>query len=315
MNSIQLAQRLARNMSYSDLSTMPGAAMLDVVDAINAGLQELYSLLPSNYKQTAVSTTLKGPQSVAVTVESRYSNLITSNAFTQEMQGCTVNVNDDTHDNEVTGPNSLLDGFVGSVLSGTAMVHFDAVPILSVVERITSNPRIYRGDGTWWPLQRREDFKETGIGIVYNGWRASNIKRQTGRPLVYLLEQAGASQGAGIEFFFRVYPMPDTDYTLRFEAELSPGQITFSNVTQAAVKIPVNERLASSVLVPICEDYLLRSPFFKDKTPTTLSLFSKAADRAREQARNRVARDILRPDNSIGTPGSVGNSMGCSNGF
>ncbi len=315
MNSIQLAQRLARHLTEIDLATMPGQAALDILDAMNAGLQEIYNLLPSNYKQTVVSTTLKGPVDMQVGIAAKYSNLLSDGAFDPSMRGCTVNLSDDPHDNEITGTNSFLDGFVGSSLTGNARVHYDAVPLVDVVERIISNPRIYRADGTWWPLQRCENFREVGIGIVYGAWRASNIKRQEGRPLIYLLEPVGASQGADLEFFFRVYPMPDSDYTVRFEAEIAPKQITYPNITQAAIQIPVNERLTSSVLVPLCEEYLLRSPYFKDRTPTNLKLFTDAAEKARDHARNRVARDILRPDNNMGTPGSVGNVFGCAEGF
>ena len=317
MTSVQLAQRLARHLTQTDLATLPGNAMLDILDAANAGLQDLYKLLPGIYKETALSTTLKAPTNVSVEMDAKYSNLLSSDAFTEDMRGCTVNISDDPHDNEITGTNSVLDGFVGNVLAGNAQIHHDAVPLVDVIERVTSDPVCYRADGTWFPLSRHDGFREGGMQWYYGAFPAAIIKKQAGQPRIYTLEPVGVSQGADLEFFFRVYPMPDTDYTVRFRAELAPRILIYPNITGTAVSIPVNDRLCNSTLVPLCEEHLLRSPYFKDRTPTNLKVFTDAAEKARDTARNLVARDILKPNNSIGTPGSVGNNLygGCTSGW
>lgn len=308
MNTLQLAQRLARLMTQPDLGTMPMQATLDVLDAMNSGLQESWRLLPATYRTQTLSATLKAPETIATTVSSRYSTAMTGTPFDASMIGCTVRVNDAVQDNRITGAGSILDPFLGQTLSGQSQVYHDGLQIYDNIARIVGDPRIYRVDGTWYPLQRAEAFRRGGIRFAW--YEAYPIPYPTGfnqlrpinRPMIYTLESEGITNLTASEFFMSFYPMPDTDYTVRYEAEMGPPTLTLQSITAptSAVDIPMKASLAASCLVPICEEYLLRSPAFGDRKALS-PVIQAAAQRARETLLNR-AGDIALPNNDLGTP-------------
>lgn len=308
MNSLQLAQRLARLLTQPDLATLPMQASLDVLDAINAGMQEVWRLLPATYRTQTFSATLKAPESIPVTVTARYGTTVTTNAFDASMVGCTVRVNDAVQDNRITGLNSFLDPFLGQSLTGNAQVFHDALQIFDNIQRIVGDMRIYRQDGTWYPLQRAEGYRRGGIRYAW--WEAYPIPFPTGfnqlkpihRPMIYMLESEGITGLTASEFFLSFYPMPDVDYIVRYEAEVGPLALNLGNITSPtlAVDMPVKTSMTNSALVPICEEYLLRSPFIANRKDLSTTIQAAAA-RARETLHNR-AGDAALPNNDIGVP-------------
>ena len=295
MTTIQLAQRLARYLSHTDLATMPVAGVLDLQDAMNAGTQELWRLLPPNHRTATLSECLKAPETITVSMVARYSNLLSADAFdAEDHRGCTVRISDDPRDNEVTGAGEVRDAFLGTTLSGNATLWHDSLQIYDSIVRILGDPRIYRADGTWATLARgRSLVWEGGVPLVTQQLRIA------AQPSSYTLESVGVDQLGDSQFYFKVYPMPDVDYIVRFEAELAPRNITFANVANAAVDLPVRENLVRSMLVPLCEEHLLRSPLWADRK--LIGLIQDAAERARRGLRN-IAGDIGLPCNQVGTP-------------
>ena len=304
MTTLQLAQRLVRNLTHPDLATLPVAGALDVQDAINSGLQELWRNLPATYRTQTISGTLRAPETIAVSLTAKYARTLTTPAFSAAHdRGCTVRVSDDPRDNEVTGPDTLRDDFLGSTLTGSAALWHDAFQLYDPIERVVSAVRLYRTDGTWHTLGRVASHRDGGgSGAWYAGWMGGgavqHIARQAGTPSVYLLESAGVDQHADSEFYFKVYPMPEVDFIVRFEAEVAPRHISLANITSRAVDLPVRETLTNSVLVPLCEAALARSPLWGNKT---LGAVQDAADRALRTLRTR-AGDMGLPSNTVGTP-------------
>lgn len=308
MTTIQFAQRLTRNLQHTDLATLPVAASLDVLGAFNYGLQELWRYLPWQLRTKTLSYVLKAPETLSVTMNARYDNTTSGTPFSTDLIGCTVRVNDDVRDNEVTGASTLRDAFIGQNLTGNALLFHDALQIFDAVERIVGDMRIYRSDGTWYPLHRAEGYRRGGTRFAwYEGYpipypTGFNGLKPAQRPLIYLLESEAIDTLTASEFFLKFYPMPDQDYTVRFEAEVGPRVITFANLTDhtVAVDVPVRGSLAESCLLPLCEEALLRSPFLANSKGLP-SLIQAAADRARQTLRNR-AGDAALPNNEIGTP-------------
>jgi hypothetical protein len=306
MTTLQLAQRLVRNLTHTDLATLPVAGALDVQDAINGGLQEFWRNLPATYRTQTISGTLRAPETISVSLTAKYARTLTTPAFSAANdRGCTVRVSDDPRDNEVTGTDTLRDDFLGNVLTGNASLWHDAFQLYDRIERVVSAVRLYRTDGTWHTLARVEDYRDGGLsGAWYAGWMgwgtgAVNTLRQAGTPAVYLLESVGVDQHADSEFYFKVYPMPEVDFIVRFEAEVAPRNITLANITSSAVDLPVRETLTSSVLVPLCEAILARSPLWAERR--MLGAVQDAADRALRTLRTR-AGDMGLPNNTVGTP-------------
>jgi len=308
MNTLQLAQRLARLMEQPDLGSMPMVGLLDVLDAMNAGLQEVWRTMPHTYRTQTFSQTLRAPLFVNTTVSARYSNALTGTPFDDTQIGCTVRVNDAVQDNRITGPGTILDPFLGQTLTGQSQVFHDSVQIYDNISRIVGDMRIYRVDGTWYPLQRAEGFRRGGIRYAW--FEAYPIPYPTGfnqlrpinRPMIYTLESEGITTLGASEFFLSFYPMPDTDYTVRYEAEVGPPALTLAEISSPSgvVDLPVKESLARSCLVPICEEYLLRSPFLTDRKGLP-ALIQAAAVQARTTLHQR-AGDAALPNNDIGVP-------------
>lgn len=288
MTSIQLAQRLARNLKVTDLASYGAMDMLELLAAMNAGIQTVWRTLPPKFRTTTVSALLAAPVAVGVTVDGLLSSTLTTDAFTEAQRGGTVRVSDDPRDNEVTGTRNLRDPFLGATLAGTATVYSDARQIYDVVERIVSDVRCYKADGTYLALARIEPAAGALHGL-----------RQSGVPATYSLEAVGVDQLGDSQFVLRVYPLPDAHYIIRFEAETGPRAIGFANLLTSAVDVPVKDEFCHSALIPICEEELLRSPLWGDRK--TAGLTTAAADRARAMLRNR-AGDIGLPTNTLGTP-------------
>jgi hypothetical protein len=248
MNSIQLAQRLGRNLAVEDPFILPADAALDVLAAINGGLASFYREAPGILKRTTLSGTLRAPRALTLTFQAQYSSLVADDTFTVREQGCTVRMGNGAADNIVTGPNSLLDDYLGTQLSLPATLYSDALPIQDVIERIVGNVRLYTGtQSAPTPLIRNERLRGGlsgffwwyGAGYGGDGERyypytaLGSDLRSVGRPLYYYLEPMGVSQGAEPEFILRVAPLPDIDYTVRLEAELSTQRLTFADLTTA----------------------------------------------------------------------------------
>lgn len=248
MTTIQLAARLARHLSTPDLATMPGPAQLDIVDAINAAIGEVFPMLPGHYRRTTCSETLKTPRTVNFAFSARYDTELTSSPFLTSETGCTVRLGDDQRDNEITAANAVLDGYLGSAFSGTATIYHDAAGIFEVVERVTGRVVAEKLDGTRTLLSHNPEIRR--------------YKRQIGTPTEYMLDPVGAVQGSEPVALLRVHPMPDVDYIIRFDAELSSIHVTWAQIQGAGVNIPVPNRIAESSLLPIAREKLTASTFW-----------------------------------------------------
>lgn len=308
MNTVQLSRRLARNLNVPDPAQLDADSALDVLSAINAGLAAFYREMPSIYKQTTISATLRAPQNVNVVFDAKYANTVADDTFTTDMIGCTLRAGGS--DNEITGTNSLLDDYLGDALSVSGQVYFDALPIREVIKRLTSDVRLYQpGNLRGWrlaPAARNRIFgwylgNRSGAWDGYGWCDGTTI----GRPMFYVLDPVGASEGAGSTdglsrmFLLRVFPKPSADYTVRFEAELAYRQIAMKELTTPVV-VPVAPDWIEDILVPLCEAELVQSKFWRD-ADAKKSVIDKRAD----VITNRVSKaptTLTTARNLVGTP-------------
>ncbi len=289
MTTLQLAHSLARHLKEKDLMQISAAAKLDILQAINSSLQTIYAAMPPAHKTTTISETLRAPVTVAFAVAERYTNVLLEPVFTEKQQGCTAFLADDASANEIVAPNAILDQYLGQALSGNATVYHDAVHIHDVIERVCAPPTLFRNGEQVRKLDRwQTDFDKLD-------------KKTPGTPQRYCLIPCGSSQGANPEFYLRVWPMPDGDYKLRFDAEIATVRVTFPQITQSPVDLPVNDRIAESVLLPIARERLLISGEWADRS--TASRVEKDAEKAMQQLKT-MPWDIAPAFNAVGTPGN-----------
>lgn len=311
MNTVQLAQRLASKLVVADSANLEAEPALDVLSAMNAGVVALCRLLPTIYKRTTLSHTLRAPTTISdLTFTAKYAHTVTGDPFTAAMFGCTLRFDNGAADTEITGSDSVLDDFLLDTLLQPAKVYYDAVPLQDVILRIIGHLRLYGANRQVpTPLYRVERLRAgrglfgwAGEGIEYTEAEYpydSSLVAQLGRPRYYYIDPVGASQGGEPEFLLRVFPLPEVDYTIRMEAALGPRRMTFADLSVAA-KVRVAEDLVEDVLIPLCEEALCSSAFWRD--PSQRNAVLAAAEKARLEKIPHVAKDIAPSRNKVRTP-------------
>lgn len=302
MNSLQLAHRLARKLIVPDPTNLDGDAALDVLAAINSGLSTYYRELPGDYKRTTISATLKEPAEVSLTFTAKYSNAVAASTFTAEQRGCTLRVSG-SPDTEITGTATVLDDHLQDDLTLDGTIYYDAVPIRDVIKLITGYVRLYPSGGSQQDFRiLREGSRNRLFGWFTgeDGMRSWAPASALGEPTHYWLEALGASQGAEPEFLLRVYPKPERDYIIRFEAELGHRQLTFADLATAAV-VPVSADWVDDILVPLCEADLCTSSLWRPSAGKPADVQAKA-ERVIAQRIGMIAPKIAPTRNRVGTP-------------
>jgi len=286
MNTVALARILGRHLAVDDPANLSGDAALDVLTAINGGLEDFYRLAPASLRTTEFSATLRAPETMTVVFTGKYANTVGSPAFVSRQIGCTLRTANTPVDNRVSGVASVLDDHLSDTLTVAATLYGDAVAINARIAQITSAPRIY---GATLP-----EGRELTRCTLREWWEA----RQAGEPCHYRIEPAGMNQGGETACLLRVNPLPAADYILRFSAELSGARrVTFSMLSEAE-DLPVAATYCDSILAPLCEGKLTSSPLWADARTK-----SRIEDKAIEavQKLNLIPNDFASPDNTVGT--------------
>jgi hypothetical protein len=290
MTSTQLAQQIARYLTVSDLALMPAPAMLDIVAAINGGLQACYQLLPRRYKTTTVSETLGGPVTITATLPEPFSTVFPGEPpFKPDQVGCTCQLGDDPQYNQVAAVDRVLDQYQGNGGVQPVTIYKDCIQIDDGVECISSDVRLY--DGLREFALTRRQYDSRGLW-----WR---VKRPPMRPHDYQIEPAGVASGAPMSFLMRFHPMPNIAYRIRCEADISAPKLSFPNILSVPIKMPVPERLTDTALVPLCAQALMTSLYWRD--PQMRKTVMDAATAA-EAAIHKLDGDTGPGNNFMGTP-------------
>jgi hypothetical protein len=305
MKTTELVRKMIRKLSVNDWGALPLDGRMEIVDCINTGLQKLYTILPSQYRITTISSTLNAPTTLGIDVVKGQNEVLLSAGpsqvpFTYAQRGSTVVIGDDPLFNEIVSTTSILDAYQGTSGSVTSTIYGDAVPIWDRdIIRMVSDPIL--NDGT--RLARLNDVSQLIIGQQgYLGSINENrmSQRQIGRPQYYTIDLVGHSQSDGSTepvVILRVDPMPSQLYTIRFEAELSPMRITFSHL-QTPVDLPIPDYMVESMLLPICIGELTMSSYWADEK--TIPMAEKQAAIAIDIARRQTSNFAL-PRNFVRT--------------
>lgn len=291
MTTVQIAQRLLRNLSVKDLALLSADDALHLLDAINGGMQEFYALAPGIYKQTSLSGILRAGQDISLGV-TLGSQIFTDWTASYLHKGYTIRIEGDDNDNEIIAANGLLDDYMGETGFRQARIWGDCLQINTVIDRLTSEPKLDTGD----VLLKDDEYKQWGGFCL--GARRGLKNRSVGRPTRYWIEPVGQSQGGDPSFLLRVDTLPDADYRVRMDAELAPRRVVFSDFS-IPVPLPFDDGLVESCLLPICAARLMDSPLWQDR-----QTFS-AVERRAEQARGLIgllSPTISMPENRVLTP-------------
>jgi hypothetical protein len=237
MKTLELAQRLVRNLKVKDIAKLTADQSLVLLDAINGGIQQFYTCAPDAYRTTTLSGMLTGPMTVSLGMNIG-DNLFTGYEVGTDKKGCTIRIEGDEVDNQVTSGNSLLNDFQGYTGTKSATLFGDCIGFDGYLMRMSSHPVLN--------------------GTIQLKAKSFLTRKEIGQPKYYAIEAVGQSQGANPDFYIRVDPLPDKVYTLSFTGELTPKRFTMDDLTANAT-LPVKDCHIETMLVPLCAGQLAES--------------------------------------------------------
>ncbi len=268
MNTVALAQLLARNLAVEDSANLSDDAVLDILSAINTGLSDFYQLAAPIYRTTSISVTLRAPETVSIEFAERYSAAVVSPTFPTRQIGCSVRIDGYALDTRIASGVAVLDDWLGDDLTQNATIFHDAIALNGTIERLAGAVTI-RGFRVKEPVE----LMPSAMRPRSNG--------SASRPDTYWIEPIGINQGGQTASLMRVWPYPDTDYLLAFDAVLSGARTIILPDLIDATEVPVAEKYAASILLPMCEGALTASGLWREKA--TKSAVLNRADEARQK--------------------------------
>ncbi|MDR1191264.1 MAG: hypothetical protein LBK60_06325 [Verrucomicrobiales bacterium] len=295
MTSVELAMRLCRWLTVKDLAMLPADGRVDVLNAMNAGLQRFYELAPAPYKLTAFAGVLPAPRRVTVSV-TKGSAVFGGYVAVAGDKGCTIQIDGDQLENEITASNGLLDVYQGETGARGATIYGDVLRVDSVIRRFIDDPALENGA----ILTKEDGYRRWGGFCWPPGMKFGRRRthRRVGMPRHYWLESVGQSQGGRPAFLLRVDALPDRDYRLRINGELAPRKLRFGDL-QTPVELPIEDSFVESKLLPLCAAALTDSPLWENN-----KILSRIDSRAGQAAADiaLISPTIDVPRNRVFTP-------------
>ncbi len=266
MKSIAFANRLSRPFGGKSFTELDADTRLEILDAINGGLQKVHALAPPDSKITTASIYLAAPLAVSLEV-SQGSEDINGYAFTADQLYCTIRVDGDAVDNQIIGESELLHPYAGSSGTVSATIYHDATAVPEPYDEMVGNPRIIE--------TRRELFPYSPPVDLWGDWR----RRPVGEPRFYHVEANARNQNPPAPSVIRMDTLPASAYRLQTKFTLAPARVAFADLlSPESSELPMREEYIEAYLLPICRGILADSDRWKD--PETRGIAAKAGESA-----------------------------------
>jgi len=284
MKSIALANRLSRDLDGKSFTDLSADARLEILDAINAGLQRLNSLSPNESRITTASIPLAAPAAISFTA-TQGSPEISGYNFTADQLYCTIRIDGDGIDNQVIGQNELLHPYAGASSTVTATVFSDAAVVPEPYDELVSHPRVIEPGRELSP-----------ISPLLLEWGVSARRRQTGDPLSYCVEANARNQNPPAPSVIRLGTLPGRALRLQTKFTLAPARVSFADLlaSQSSL-VPFRAEHIEVYLLPVCRGILSISGMWKN--PDTRSGAATAGEAAAVRYETLVPRTLSTPRN------------------
>ncbi|MFZ5805847.1 MAG: hypothetical protein ACOY3I_01375 [Verrucomicrobiota bacterium] len=210
LTRLQIRNDLLSYASIDDPTKTPALVRSRILNDINAALQDIYTWGPSFLKEKSFSFALSAPRAISGKTFSQSSTVMSGGtSISEDMIGCTLRIATETEDNEIVDTTTLQNPFQGTTTTdGSGTVYGDCVifpeEVASIIGPVWLNNK--------YKLQALRGRNEL-LGF------ASNQRMDIGVPRFYWIESYGFQQR------LRIYPMPESSYTLRFDAQLKAPQL------------------------------------------------------------------------------------------
>lgn len=312
MTVTQAVTRLLRHFSDEERSipssvTYPGRCE-ECLDALNDAFTELVEFSPAFLRKDTRGRALAAPASVslAVTLGSTSATLAGA-SYATWMPGSTVVIAGSEIDNEILESTAagadwtltLRFPFDGATGSKAATIYNDAFTLLAseieIIEPVEILGVAELGKITGpadlkFPLDT-EDYSRRTRRHLTSPSRRSQV---TGDPAVYWVEDhVPSSTASEMVRRLRVFPLPSAAGTLSYESRIA--QPVYATVDGTV--IPLSERHASAVLLPMAVNNLRRSTYFisGSKERQIEADYAKAVAMARNLSPSPRTGPVFRP--------------------
>lgn len=243
--------------------------------AINAALQELNSLNAPWQRRTEYGFIAQAPASVTVTV-TEGSRLIDFGPDWQDwFEGCTLRVSNAEWENRIRGKNVegqclLVSPHDGATSTVSATVFCDSITLDDEIQEVMT-PVFIKGQLRMHPvssvsnlahsIERFEDYgMEDSVHVAPN---PPTIEETSSCPRRYAIDPGLVDQFGKDRRRLRFYPAADKKYLI--EARVRLSMPVYKGVDDTDIDLPIPNDYCESILLPIAEFHLIRSPFFRDR--------------------------------------------------
>lgn len=243
------------------------------IAAVNAALQFLFANHASWARRGTWGALLYGPTEAAVTV-TQGSNVVTFSAWNDRFEGCACKIAGASVENRIRGMDSETgvitlelphDGETGST---TMTIWHDSVTLPLDIAEVLS-PVCIKGASNLVPVQSvthlptRVARWEEDYGMEFNITRwpsPPSTAESLGTPRRYCVEPFVQSTFSTPRSRLRVWPAPETAGLL--EVRVRYAVPVYRMDSDPNSELPIPHSYHESILVPVAEKHLTRSPFF-----------------------------------------------------
>lgn len=299
MTTVQLAQRMMRNLSVSDWSRLPMDAAEEVREAINLGLDEFVRLLPHHRTVRDASFVVEEPKTISVTVSDASTAIVIGTAFpigayatALELPGRGIVIAGDSRLNRLLTSTQLVTHFLGTAGEVSATLYGDGIPLGVRADQLAGAPSFSRANSS----QRLWLSNIDGAG----DWGA-NSSVQTGQPTSWWVDSFGGSDAQVTSWLLRLHPLPSARGILNVPLKQFPASVSLTDLHITPRALPVFE-LEEGHLANICAANLITCPLWRENVNKS-DVRTKAAD-------SRMAMAARSNPNPSGRPHSVGTPHG-----
>lgn len=282
MKAIAFATRLARDLDEKSVIDLTADARLEILDAINGGLQRMHALAPFESKTTTGSISVEAPIGISLGVTAGSVD-ITGYTFSTDHLYRTIRVSGDVIDNQVAGVSQLLHPYGGSTGTVGATIYSDGVAVLEPYDELIGDPLIL----------------ETGTRLTHLQRTWDRYGKPLGRPEFYHVEANARNQNSPAPSVIRFDRLPDRAYRMEAKFTLAPARMTFADLLAPGADIPLRAEFVEVYLLPIARDILSSSSLWKNKE--TKAKARTDAEAAESKYAVLTPRHLSTPNNVVRT--------------
>lgn len=287
MKILSLTKRLSRDFKNRELANLSADDRLELLDAINAGIQRLYGLSPAEEKITSASIALAAPTTVMLTVTNG-SAVFGGYGATLDDLYCTVRVTGDPVDNQIASNNEFLHPYAGATGTVQAVIYHDAAILPEPVTGIIGEPKIV----------------ENGVRLISDPSREIlNVRgntRPVGQPRYWWIEANARNQNPTAPAVFRVDTLPAGAIRIESQVGYAPVRFTFADLVNGTAAIPFREEVIEGYLIPIIRGELADTSLWRDSSKVA-SIVNRAEKAESEYVNLLVTSPLSTPCNRVGS--------------